>query len=274
MNRSNRATLAQKTLEILQQGYYVNDRGIKIDFQTEYHYALENTQHYTPEALEDLIINYENNANTIITVTEETTLQAAYRLIALENKTQTLALNFASAKNPGGGFLGGSQAQEESLARSSGLYPCISQKQAMYTYNKKNYSKGYYSDHMLYSPKVPVLRNDNGELLEKPYLCSIITAPAVNAGVVNKDKQNHQEEIYTVMFKRTEKVLNLAVYYQQKHLILGAWGCGVFQNNPAIIAKIFYQHLAVGKFANAFESIVFAIKSKGDIFEVFQRQFL
>jgi len=70
-------------------------------------------------------------------------------------------LNFASAKNPGGGFLGGGSAQEESLARSSGLFPCINQMQQMYETNRA-YRSCLYTDHMIYSPRVPVFRDDEG----------------------------------------------------------------------------------------------------------------
>ncbi|MCP4113573.1 MAG: TIGR02452 family protein [Desulfobacteraceae bacterium] len=51
---------------------------------------------------------------TVIEVTTESTLEAAHRLIKEYNCNHIACLNFASAKNPGGGFSSGSQAQEES----------------------------------------------------------------------------------------------------------------------------------------------------------------
>lgn len=144
-------------------------------------------------------------------------------------------LNFASAKNPGGGFLGGSQAPEASLARSSGLYACIS---PMEGYDAANRSCGtpLYTDHMTYSPGVPVFRDDAGRLLDEPYLVSFITAPAVNAGAVSKNRPAEVPQILPVMRRRAEYTLKVALDNGEKHLVLGAWGCGVFRNDPAGVA--------------------------------------
>src|SRR5207253_5281746 len=114
-----------------------------------------------------------------VEVTAETTLSAARRLAT--TGARVIALNFASAKNPGGGFLAGSQAQEESLARSSALYACLEPQREFYEHNRALRS-ALYSDHILFSPGVPVFRDDAGRLLDEPYLVSFITAPAVNAG--------------------------------------------------------------------------------------------
>ncbi|WP_259391506.1 TIGR02452 family protein [Paenibacillus sp. 1011MAR3C5] len=128
----------------------------------------------------------ERSYDTIIEVTEETTLAAAARLAKEEE--EICCLNFASAKHPGGGFLTGARAQEESLARASGLYPTIVQMKEMYSHNAWQ-RICLYSDYIIYSPKVPVFRDDSGVLLDKAYPVSIITSPAVNAGVVSATSQ-------------------------------------------------------------------------------------
>ena len=143
-------------------------------------------------------------------------------------ETRVLALNFASAKNPGGGFLKGSQAQEESLARASGLYACINPIQTGYEANRRNASC-LYTDHMIYSPDVPVFRDDDDLLLDHPYLVSFLTAPAVNAGEVRlKEPGNVVPDRGGDAVGRMEKVLSLAVVHGHEVLVLGAWGCGVF----------------------------------------------
>jgi len=106
-----------------------------------------------------------------------TTLAGGRRLEAIVGGHRTAALNFASAKHPGGGFLTGAQAQEESLARASALYPCLEQQKGYYDANRRHHSL-LYTDHLIVSPRVPVFRDDQGTLLEVPWEMTILTAPA------------------------------------------------------------------------------------------------
>ena len=129
------------------------------------------------------------------------------------------------SENPGGGFLGGSQAQEESLARASGLYPCISQMNEMYDHNRK-LRTCLYSDYMIYSPGVPVIRDDEDRLLAQYYTTAFITAPAVNAGVVKEREQADDQQIESVMKERIRYILDVAAMNGHRTLVLGAYGCG------------------------------------------------
>src|SRR5581483_1260737 len=122
---------------------------------------------------------------TVFEVKNETTIAAILRAPAALG--EPCALNFASAKNPGGGFLGGALAQEECIARASGLYPCLLQASEYYTFHR-NLETCLYSDHMIYSPAVPVIKNEEGELLPAPVCITIVTSPAVNAGVVRRNE--------------------------------------------------------------------------------------
>ena len=239
--------------------------------------------HYRPTdfdevfALRDGIMTQRGVQPTIeFEVVNETTLSAASRLTEADDNVNPLALNFASAKNPGGGFLKGSQAQEESLARASGLYPCIAQMQAMYETNRQ-FRSCLYTDNMIYSPGVPVFRDDRDQLLEAPYLVSFVTAPAVNAGVVRRRKRENVARIEDVMRERMEKVLSLAVIHHHETLVLGAWGCGVFRNNPRDVARWFGDHLTGnGLFTRSFKKVVFAVLDRrgGAVVRPFRNVFL
>jgi uncharacterized protein (TIGR02452 family) len=103
-----------------------------------------------------------------------------------------------------------------------------------------------------------VFRDDAGELLDRPYLAAFITAPAVNAGVVRSREPERVAEIETVMRRRVVRVLSLAERHGHRGLVLGAWGCGVFQNDPALIAELFAEALHT-RFANRFAHVVFAV---------------
>lgn len=261
-NRDRRSKIAHETLAILEQGFYVNRRGEKVSFGAELSAAIRQSRLYRPDDLgaESLAIP-AHAGRAAIQVTAESSLGAAERLIVREQRKNTVCLNFASAKNPGGGFLGGSQAQEESLARASGLYPCIAQMEEMYLHNRQQRTC-FYSDYMIYSPLVPVIRDQTDGLLEQPYLLSFVTAPAVNAGVVREREPENVGQIGPVMKERIRKVLRVSAIHGNRTLILGAYGCGVFRNQATDVADYFAQVLLDEGYAKLFDDIVFAIYDK------------
>ncbi|MFC6592070.1 TIGR02452 family protein [Deinococcus lacus] len=190
-------------------------------------------------------------------VTPETTFSAARRLRA--GAEAVAALNFASAKNPGGGFLGGAQAQEEDLCRHSALYASLTTPQAA-SYYAQNRQSGtaLYTHHLIYSPAVPIFRDELGKLLETPVTVNVITAPAPNAGAVAQNSPAQLPQVRPTLRERAARVLGAAALTGQTHLVLGAWGCGVFRNDPAEVARIF-RELLDGEARGVFGKVTFAI---------------
>ena len=255
MNRTRRLELAQETLTILDTGRYRAPSGRTVSVTNALQAAVTGTKLYQPDSFPAQTVSPALFAETHVEVTGETTLEAAERLAGF----RPLCLNFASAKNPGGGFLSGSQAQEESLARSSGLYATLLPMTEMYEYNRQ-LGTSLYSDFMIYSPSVPVFRRDDGTLLEVPSLASFITAPAVNAGAVEKNEPQNVKFIGSTMATRLNKLLAVAQTYGHTTLVLGAWGCGVFGNAPSVVAQLFADALGPnGAFHNRFERIIYAV---------------
>jgi uncharacterized protein (TIGR02452 family) len=264
MQKSLRKITAKETLKILEDGFYVLPNDTKISIKEEQDYAENNSKYYTSSDLDKIkntIVNC-TQYQTKIEVVEETSINAIIRLNN-EGFSNVMCLNFASAKNPGGGFLNGAQAQEESIARSSGIHNCQVKNIAFYE-NHRAMKSCVYTDSMIYSPKVPVFRKDNGELIE-PILTSIITAAAVNTGVIKRQEQSRVDDIEEIMSVRIDKLLALSLSKKDSVLVLGAWGCGVFQNDPVMIARLFANHLN-NKYKSAFEKIVFAIYAKNKKF--------
>jgi len=261
-SRSHLAQISRETLAILDRGEYVSPGGSLVNLAEGMGYAKAHSVHYTPEMFAEVfrlrneLLSTAPKFSTTFEVVNRTTLAAARELCALEPGVEVLCLNFASARHPGGGFLGGARAQEESLARSSGLYPCIAQMQGMYEANRSFHSC-LYTDHMVYSPKVPVFRDDDTNLLDQPYAVAFLTAPAVNAGAV---KEHERSLIEPTMYARMEKLLSVAVVQGHHTLVLGAWGCGVFKNDTARVAEAFRRHLIETEtFRGAFKKVVFAV---------------
>lgn len=262
MKRTNRAELARQTLSIVERGHYQAPSGRRVSIVAEQAEAVSGTTLHTPDDLDDILAHVlatEAQGRASIEVVEETTLEAIFRLSEGDTQASVMALNFASARNPGGGFLKGSQAQEESLARASGLYPCLLTQPRYYQHHRTTRS-GFYSDHMIHSPRVPVIRDDEGSLVESPALVSFITSPAVNAGTVRQRDKRKARLIPGVMAQRTARMLALAAHHGHDTLVLGAWGCGVFRNEPETIAEVFREAL-VGSmsFISRFERVIFAV---------------
>jgi len=265
-NRAGRKNIAEDTLKILEDGYFEQANGETQSIAELQKYAVENTKVYSPEESNQLIldrISSSETTSTKISVVHGTTLDITRKLIVEGNK-DVLCLNFASAKNPGGGFLGGSQAQEESIARATGLYPCQMKAWTYYEINR-NSTSCFYTDNMIYSPKVPILKNEEGEICPEILTTGIITAPAVNTGVVKRKEPNRVGEVKEVMKRRIAKVLAIALLNNHKSIVLGAWGCGVFQNDPVDIAQ-YFNEVIEADFKDEFREIVFAIYSRQEKF--------
>src|SRR5579862_5237069 len=139
--RSTRAETARQTLAILERGHYTSPAGRRVPVAAALDAARSGSLLYTPEQSDEVVAESGRllgtrgaSAATAFEAANETTLHAARRLLS-EGAARVLALNFASARHAGGGFLKGSQAQEESLARASGLYPCLLRHPAYYEAN-------------------------------------------------------------------------------------------------------------------------------------------
>lgn len=195
---------------------------------------------------------------TSFEVTAELSLQTARRL-HLAGADRIAVLNFASARNPGGGYLGGARAQEEYLCRNALLYPCLLRAPDYYAAHRDSRDL-LYSHRVIWSPDVPVHRGDDGRLLAEPYPVSFLTSAAPNAGAALRHDPSVRERIPDVLRRRAERVLAVAAHHGARQLVLGAWGCGLFRNDPHEVAEAFHAHLSAGGgFPTAFERVVFAI---------------
>ncbi|WP_020560979.1 TIGR02452 family protein [Thiofilum flexile] len=257
---TNRVMIAEHTLAIMESGYYEHPQSGTVSIQADLAHCVEHTHLFTPEELTNLEPKLGQYAQTTLEVVNETTLEGALRLSQTSQFSRIGVLNFASAKNPGGGFLRGSQAQEESLARSSGLYASLQACPAYYDYHRHKNKSLLYSDHMIYSPACPVFKQDNGSLLAEPYLVDFITSPAPNHGALIRNEPEALSQLESVFARRTNLMLKLAAWQGCDALVLGAWGCGVFANDPELVARLLATELLdEGAFAHAFKHISFSI---------------
>ena len=261
--RTKGVAIAKETIEICKNKQYASPNGFTIDISSSLDAAINGTIYYPAET--------EFSAKSIyrfptFEVTNETTAQAAVRLAALD-KEDIVALNFASARNQGGGFLSGAMAQEEDLCRCSGLYPCLKKKPLFYNANILC-DDSLYTNGIIYSPKVPFIRNEHNILLEEPFELSIISAPAPN---LNGAQNIDHEVLVNTLLRRAQTILLVAQKHEHKNIILGAWGCGAFGNDPFNVANIF---MAALKSIPAFNHVCFAVYDRRPeqlVFETFKK---
>ena len=256
MNRTQLQTLARETLEISQAGQYpLHNRNIFLN-------DARSTQLFTGEDLDQLVRETALPAegpSAALDVRGEGTVDAIFRLSAGERLCPGLGvLNFASAKNPGGGFLNGSVAQEECLAFCSDLYltQTTGQGPRYYEINRAGRDP-VYTDTMLIGD-VTFFRTSDFALTESPVTCPVITAPAVNMGIVIRNGDS-VDRAGQVMKGRMRKILALFARWGCTRLVLGAYGCGVFRNDPEDVSRYWQELLVDEGWGRLFEQAVFSI---------------
>jgi uncharacterized protein (TIGR02452 family) len=252
IRRDVAAALGAEAVLITHEGRYVAPSGAVVEIAHHVERALEGCTHHPPS--ERLPTPPPGERATRITTRGVSTLAAARALV--EAGRDPAALNFASARNPGGGFLNGARAQEESLCRASALYACIVDA-PMYPPHRAARDP-MYTSWTLYAPMVPVFRDDDGALLERPWRCSFVTSPAPNVKVLLERQPERAGDLSGVYDDRIARVLSLAAMNGHDAVVLGAWGCGAFGGDPEQVAGRFERALA-GAFRGVFDEVVFAV---------------
>ncbi|WP_153555576.1 TIGR02452 family protein [Roseimaritima sediminicola] len=244
-------SLGHSALEAIEQGKYLGDHGL-VDWSAEIRAAEAAKVSLPPNSSLPKVAS-KSLPETQVVVINQTTLKAARELT--ERGDRPLALNFANGVEPGGGFLRGATAQEETLCRSSALYTTLVA-DPMYAFHRSN-DPAASSDWAILSPNVPVFRDDAGMELDQPWRLSFLTCAAPYAPTIGR------RDAEPMLRNRIHRVLSIAQAYEYESLVLGAWGCGVFANDPRQTALDFRAALE-GEFAGTFGQVVFAIADWSD----------
>lgn len=175
-------------------------------------------------------------------------------------KNQTLlnqrigVLNFASAIKAGGGWLNGKVAQEEDIMRKTNAFVSLLSQDEFYL--SHSISNPVYSDSIIYTKNASIIRDDDFNFI-KPQTINLYTCAAVN--LTEMKKLNPQYSSKEDMHHRIYRILSLMAQNHEETIVLGAFGCGVFGNNPTDIADIFFDVLVLKKLEDEFKNIIFAI---------------
>ncbi len=212
---------------------------------------------------------YDSRAKIVISQKRTYEAAAAYR------GKKVAVLNFASASNPGGGVVKGASAQEECLCRCSSLYFALNEKKmwdGFYTPHRKAHNP-IHNDDIIYTPDVTVFKTDTSHpvLMDEGdwYMVDVITCAAPNLSNRPTNPYNpgdgdavkiSDDELFDIHEKRLRRILDVAVLHGCEVIILGAFGCGAFRNDPGIVAKA--ARKVIPDYLNAFETIEFAIYAR------------
>lgn len=239
MRREENINIFQDTLRIFQE----NECLIKAT-----KVAQENQQ-VIPETeiLDDTRTTLYDNPATVI-VSKKRSFEAASAY-----KDQKVCVhNFASASNPGGGVKNGANAQEECLCRCSNLYLCLKMPKLWddFYLPHRTARNPLHNDDIIYTPGVRIIKSDTAtpKLLPKSqwFDVDVITCAAPNLRERPGNSYNSGDGSVPVKItdkallqlheKRLRKILDIAYIKGNEIVILGAFGCGAFSNNPYVVA--------------------------------------
>ena len=273
VGRPLRCPVVREVLEVHERGWYeVGDERIELSAMQAA--AEDATTLHDPDELAAMRADGASSAAasassasaadpgpTRVMVTDETTQQAAYRLV--DGGTPVVVLNFAAGRNPGGGFLRGSRAQEEDLCRCSGLFPALLRQRGYYEANRADRTARH-TDHVIHSPGVPFLRRRGRDPFEAPPRpVSVITSAAPEATVLRERGTYDATKVGAIFRRRWLNVLAVAARHGHRTLVLGAWGCGAFGNDAELVAGEARAAIDASPHAGRFDELVFAIPDRG-----------
>ena len=189
---------------------------------------------------------YDNPATVIVSKKRSFEAASAY-------KDQKVCVhNFASASNPGGGVKNGANAQEECLCRCSNLYLCLKMPKPLddFYLPHRTARNPLHNDDIIYTPGVRIIKSDTAtpKLLPKSqwFDVDVITCAApnlrerpgnsYNPGDGSAPVKITDKALLQLHEKRLRKILDVAYIKGNEIVILGAFGCGAFSNNPYVVA--------------------------------------
>lgn len=267
-DREERIRIAAETVEISKKGTYTSEHGKNVSFD-----ASLDSEFWDAKDLENLSKKLAVIAPSVrpsITCVDEGVVDTVLRLAEEGmDMSRVGVLNFASARHAGGGFLNGAMAQEEAIAYCSNLY--VNQIVTPYYDQNAKVRSAMYTDHMIWSG-ITFFRDSKYRFLEQPVKTNVLTSPAVNMGQV-RIKGENEDIAKRVMKHRMGLVLDLFAEKGCKTIVLGAFGCGVFQNDPDDVAQNWID--LIEEKGHHFDQIIMTVLDKPGFsnYKVFKKYF-
>jgi uncharacterized protein (TIGR02452 family) len=198
-------------------------------------------------------------SSTIIDVVPMDTLSCCHALVS---QGSVMGLNMASHQTAGGGVVHGAPAQEENCFRRSNYFQVLSQN--YYPLPEKA---------TIYSPSVIVIKDQSYQLLQQPFAVAMVACAALRHPPLKPNGQFRENYDREMMKFKIQQIFQVGYNYGHEILVLGAFGCGAFGNNPSEVTLLFNE--VIKEYYGCFKMIVFAVLSRGENnFKVFKEQIL
>lgn len=203
---------------------------------------------------------------------EADTISAAIAAHKQNPNDRIAVLNFASFKNPGGGFMRNALAQEESLCYCTNLYPALAvHNEDWYEPHQRCLHKGMYENQSLLSHGVTVLASEPGKLLpdDEQFQIDVLTCAAPNWTSAIQYGTLTDEELKAATRDRIKYVMRIFSTYGYDNVIVGAYGCGVFKNDPTVVVYAFLKAMGLYKLKH----VTFAVPDKNSYcYKAFEKE--
>ncbi|MCD8364328.1 MAG: TIGR02452 family protein [Clostridiales bacterium] len=276
MRRQKNIRTLEDTLDILERGSYTKEgQEVRLRFSPE---QMREVQVFLPDEIAALRTEAQESGSVdggrcIFSCENTDALTLAQR--KCQNLSRSgdfapaiLVLNLASGTQPGGRTRNGANAQEEDLCRRTSLLLSLESEAARryYSYNNERKTR-MGSDAVMLSPNVEVIKDSSSETLSDPFRISVMScsAPMVRLGLEGMSQQEYEMMLY----QRIQGMLLVAASRGYRHLVLGAFGCGVYGNDAATVSDLFYRAIQNLSYAGIdsgrlFDSIDFAVLCRSD----------
>ena len=270
MEREDLIKIFAETVECVNNGFYINSKGDKIEIPRTYDgISVEDVTFYDKDIRKKINFDKLKRYKTEIKVVNQDSLYAAKELV--ENGFTPAVVNFASFKVPGGGVRKGSKAQEENICRRTNLFESIFRfidtlaKEYGLPMEDKRYPLPV-NHGAIYSPSISVFRESDDKqyaFMDNLFNIDVITIAALKNPPL--DKNGHLNNwAKSITKEKIRTMLNLAIYWENDSIVLGAFGCGAFANPPEDVALLFKEVLKEPEYCDKFEKIIFAILDDGN----------
>jgi uncharacterized protein (TIGR02452 family) len=258
LNRDELRQIAAQTIAVIEAGRYVSqESGRTFAIGQSVAQSVQSTAVFSAEEIST--VENDVRRDTVYTVKALSTVDGAAWLWRQTGRVPTI-LNFASAKHPGGGFENGAMAQEEDIAYRSSLYASLRSQPEYYRESLNDLHDGLYFDKAVFTPGMVVIRDADYRFID-PWNCHCVSAPAPNRSAARRSGVS-EADVQAAMLRRIQLVLAIMAQTGASDIVLGAYGCGVFKNDPSYVAEQFSTTLIDQGQGVRFQHVLFAIPNQ------------